>query len=261
METELKTKKSRLAFEFTFKGVEREERMNRGVVLQGDSVSVMRGMGEGSVDCIVTDLPYNELGSRKNGGLKDRHWDDERSRTADVVDFDMGEMLGEAWRVCRGSFYIFCGFGQISEIHNFFRSKGVTTRLIVWEKTNPVPSNGQWTWLFGIETCVFAKKAGALFNGNCRNTVLRYPIASPTFHATPKNEDLIRDLVETSTDEGDIVLDMFAGGMTTGVACIRSGRRYVMVEKDSEYFRQGVQRLRDAGGMQYGLDFNGKEGK
>lgn len=258
MQTELTKEHKMLGFGFDF-GAYEHETMTNGVVVRGDCMEVMKVMGDNSVDLVCTDLPYGELGSRTNGGIKDRHYDDERSMIADTVDFDMTLMLEEAWRVCRGSFYFFCGIGQISAIHNFFRSKGCTTRLIVWEKTNPVPTNGQWTWLFGIEPCVFAKKAGAVYNGNCRNTVLRYPIAAPTFHATPKNENLMRDLVETSTVKGDIVLDMFAGGMTTGVACVRGRRRYVMVERDADYYREGVKRLVGVGGMQIGLDF-GEEG-
>lgn len=37
------------------------------------------------------------------------------------------------------------------------------------------------------------------------------------------------------TPPGGIVLDMFAGSGTTGVACIESGFNYILVEQDSDY--------------------------
>ena len=115
----------------------------------------------------------------------------------------------------------------------------------MWEKTNPVPSNGQFTWLFGIEVAVFAKKGGATFNGFCENTVLRYPIPPRNFHPTRKPVALMRKLVEMSTNKGDIVLDPFGGSMTTGVACGEAGRRYIMIEREEEFCEMGLRRLVD----------------
>jgi site-specific DNA-methyltransferase (adenine-specific) len=52
-------------------------------------------------------------------------------------------------------------------------------------------------------------------------------------------ESLVRDF----TDPGELVCDPFAGSGTTGVACLRLGRRFVGWEKDERYFRVAVKRL------------------
>lgn len=43
---------------------------------------------------------------------------------------------------------------------------------------------------------------------------------------------------------GETVLDPFAGSGTTGVACIRVGRKFVGIERDPKHFALAVERLR-----------------
>ncbi len=40
-----------------------------------------------------------------------------------------------------------------------------------------------------------------------------------------------------STNEGDTVLDPFNGSGTTGTACIKLGRNFIGVERESEYVK------------------------
>jgi DNA modification methylase len=51
------------------------------------------------------------------------------------------------------------------------------------------------------------------------------------------------ELIELFTDPGDVVLDPFAGSGTTGVACLRLGRRFIGFEKDAKYARLAQQQL------------------
>lgn len=209
----------------------------RNEFIHGDCIDEMRKFADGEFAAVVTDIPYGCC-TKRSYGLRSLDYG-----VADVVEFDMDTMLDELWRVCKGSFYIFCGLSQVSTLINYFQSKKCSTRLIVWEKTNPSPMNGEHTWLSGIEPCVFAKKGGATFNGHCENTVLRYPIERGSFHTTPKPVALMEKLVLTSTDKGDVVLDPFAGSMTTAVACIKNQRGFVMIEKDDRYFELGRGRV------------------
>ena len=56
-----------------------------------------------------------------------------------------------------------------------------------------------------------------------------------TGHPCEKPELLTRRLVEIFTDEGDIVLDNFAGGGTTGVAAFKAGRNAISIEREANY--------------------------
>ena len=46
---------------------------------------------------------------------------------------------------------------------------------------------------------------------------------------------LIEYLIKLVSREGALVLDPFAGSGTTGVACVKMGRDYILIEKDPRY--------------------------
>jgi len=50
-------------------------------------------------------------------------------------------------------------------------------------------------------------------------------------------------LVKTFTNEGEVVLDNCMGSGTTGVACKKTGRHFIGIEKDEKYFDIAVARI------------------
>jgi DNA modification methylase len=67
-------------------------------------------------------------------------------------------------------------------------------------------------------------------------------------HPTLKPVDLMEWLVKSFTNEGDLVIDPFAGSGSTAVACLNTGRRFIGIEKCKEYFDVAVKRMREAYG-------------
>ena len=63
------------------------------------------------------------------------------------------------------------------------------------------------------------------------------------FHPTQKPTQLIIQLLNYYTKEGDLILDPFMGSFTTAVACHKMQRRYIGAELDKEYFDKGSERL------------------
>ena len=55
-------------------------------------------------------------------------------------------------------------------------------------------------------------------------------------HPTQKPVALFEYLIKTYTNPGETVLDNCAGSGTTGAACINTGRKYIQIEKDAEYY-------------------------
>lgn len=51
-------------------------------------------------------------------------------------------------------------------------------------------------------------------------------------------------LVIKSSREGETVLDPFMGSGTTGIACIRTGRKFIGIEKDPKHFATAVDRIK-----------------
>lgn len=64
-----------------------------------------------------------------------------------------------------------------------------------------------------------------------------------TIHPTQKPVDLCEYLIRTYTSENEIVLDACAGSGTTGIACMRSNRQFILIEIDEEYCLAARQRL------------------
>jgi len=62
-------------------------------------------------------------------------------------------------------------------------------------------------------------------------------------HPTQKPVELMEYLVKTYTNEGDTVLDNCMGSGTTGVACKKTGRHFIGIEKDEKYFEIAVSRV------------------
>lgn len=62
-------------------------------------------------------------------------------------------------------------------------------------------------------------------------------------HPTQKPVPLLEYLVKTYTNEGDTVLDNCMGSGSTGVACIKTGRRFIGIEKDPQYFQIAKDRI------------------
>lgn len=62
-------------------------------------------------------------------------------------------------------------------------------------------------------------------------------------HPTEKPVPLMSELIADFTTPGDLILDPFMGSGTTGVACIKAGRRFVGIERDPKYFDVARQRL------------------
>ena len=80
----------------------------------------------------------------------------------------------------------------------------------------------------------------------------RFPVSVQNFnncnnvnslHPTQKPIELMEYLIKTYTNEGETVLDNCMGSGTTGVACKKTGRHFIGIEKDEKYFEIAVSRV------------------
>lgn len=81
---------------------------------------------------------------------------------------------------------------------------------------------------------------------NWPRDVLEFPSEGKTVHPTQKPVALMEYLIRTYTNEGETVLDFTAGSFTTGVACVNTGRKFIGIEMDKDYFKIGVNRIKEA---------------
>lgn len=80
-------------------------------------------------------------------------------------------------------------------------------------------------------------------NQKTHHSVWNYETVKNPVHPTQKPVPLIENIILHSSNEVDIVLDMFAGSGTTGVACIRNKRSFVLIEKEKKYCQIAKQRI------------------
>ena len=62
-------------------------------------------------------------------------------------------------------------------------------------------------------------------------------------HPTQKPVALLEFLIQTYTNEGEIVLDNCMGSGSTGVACVHTNRNFIGIELDEEYYNIATKRI------------------
>lgn len=235
----------------------REDRFVAGghSLARADCMKGCQGLGDGSVDLLLTDPPYgisNQYASerqiprrvRANGG-------DFIMPKGDFGSWDRG-FSPERWTAAilpkvGGWAVIFCAHAQIGEYSDILERHGfVAVGALVWHKTNPVPFNHRFKPLNAWETAVYGKRPGTKFNGKSVHNVFTYKSPSPQhrIHPTQKPLGLMEELVGLLTDRGDTVLDPFAGSATVTLAAINTGRKSIAFESDAACYARAVSRLR-----------------
>jgi len=78
---------------------------------------------------------------------------------------------------------------------------------------------------------------------NYPTTILNVASEGKIVHPTQKPVELMEYLIRTYTDENDIVLDNTMGSGTTGLACLKTNRQFIGIEKEKQYYDVAVRRL------------------
>jgi site-specific DNA-methyltransferase (adenine-specific) len=73
-------------------------------------------------------------------------------------------------------------------------------------------------------------------------TVLKFK-QEKGLHPTQKPVELMKYLIRTYSNEGEVVLDNCMGSGTTGVACMNTNRNFIGIEQDEKYYKIAEQRI------------------
>lgn len=206
------------------------------------------------IDAVITDPPYgvsrkNQLGFSNMGrsGMDYGEWD---------YNFNQKEWI----RLCAplikegGSIIVFNDWKNFSYIVEELDKQGFSMKDVIrWVKPNPMPRNTDRRYVGDFELAIWAVKDGGKWTFNKPKSVAylkpEYICSSmgkgeTRLHPTQKPLKLIEDLVKVHTNEGDIVLDLFAGSGTMGEACLKNNRKFIGSELDPEYFKKAMERLK-----------------
>ena len=76
-------------------------------------------------------------------------------------------------------------------------------------------------------------------------SILKFNNPHKTIHRTQKPVDLCEHLIKTYSNEDDVVLDFCMGSATTGIASIKTNRKFIGVERDEDIFLLAKKRIND----------------
>ena len=119
---------------------------------------------------------------------------------------------------------------------------------------NLAPQCEPIVWLFKpyqvgttVTDCFITDKLGCFDSSVLKSNLLSVKSKVPNKqHETQKPVELMETLINLISCEGHTVLDMFMGSGSTGVACINTNRKVIMIEKDPHYFEVGSERIKRA---------------
>lgn len=216
-----------------------------------------------SVDLVLIDPPYevsrdtNFQSGEKTGKDTDRF---RISMDFGKWDFNftgLDIVIKECYRVLKkgGTLICFYDLWKITTLKEYFdNAKFKQIRFIEWLKTNPVPINSKINYLTNAREIAVAgiKDKKPTFNSEYNNGIYEFPICHDKgrFHETQKPVALMESLIETHSNEGDLVLDCFAGSATTAVAAYNKNRNFIGCEINKDYYDKSVLRLKNIGAIE-----------
>ena len=226
----------------------------------GDCLEVMAVLPSESLDMIWTDPPYGhgnhdgDLNARLNAHRSIESIpiaNDDADGMRRVVD----GMLKEASRLLKSDLCCCCccccgggprpTFAWVADRMDrdglsFFHS-------VIWDKKNPGLG---WRYRRQHEMVMVAHRKGGKLLWRDDNVTARniYSLMPPKdrFHPNEKPVDMVSHFIELHSDIDQMVLDPFMGSGTTGVACVKLGRKFIGIELEPKYFDIACKRIEEA---------------
>lgn len=243
--------------------------MELNKIYLGDCYKLIKEIPDKSVDLIITDPPYEIVGGGSGGcfGVENRSYhseykhlgsddhavegmklDNRSNKNCICVGFDYS-LLDELDRIMKKiNIYIWCNKNQISSLMKHYEDKGCNVDLLIWHKTNPLPTCNN-KYLSDLEYCVFARDEGIPMFGTYETkskvwkSGLNVDDKKDFTHPTIKPLERTKHYIINSSKEGDVVFDPFLGSGTTCVAAKELGRQFIGFEINEKYFNIDKDRL------------------
>ncbi|SMB96257.1 DNA modification methylase [Thermanaeromonas toyohensis ToBE] len=211
---------------------------------QGDARSLVGELPEESVRLLLTDPPYG-MEYRSN-----RRW---ASQAPEVIRNDRQEeafaLLEEVIKASLPKLQkdahvlVFCSWRGEPKVREILENAGLTVKgSLVWVKEEHSAGDVRGAFAPRHERIIHAVKGSPEVSPR-KPDVFYVPRAKRELHPAEKPVELLKQLIECTTAEGDLVLDPFAGVASTCVAALELGRVFVGFEIDGEYYEKGRERL------------------
>ena len=224
--------------------------MKKFELWQGDCLELMKNIPDGSVDLVLTDPPYLCDYSRHDSmsRFSKKIVNDENNSANELM---IERYLHECYRVMKynTAIYCFCNYKKIDFFKQQIENAGFNLKnIIIWDKQRNGMGDLSTTFGYSYEFIIFASKGQPKIRGKRISDVWRFSRVNPKeqTHQNQKPIDLLKQAIEKSSDEGEVVFDGFMGSGSTGVACVNTNRHFIGIELDDGYFNIAKKRIEEA---------------
>ena len=224
-------------------------------IYKGDCLEIMAMMENESVDLVVTDPPYKTTsrgGSGNSGGMcKKKEFNSGKVFAHNEI--KPQEYIPELYRVLKEGThcYVMTNHVNLYEILTVAQECGFHfIKSLVWNKGNKIMGQA---YMSQFEYILFFRKGKFKKINKCGTAdILEVPNKKQkgedgkNLHDTEKPVELMKILIENSSQENDVVFEPFMGIGSTVVASLELNRRCIGVELDEKYFEISKSRLNEA---------------
>ena len=241
-------------------------------IICGDCLDVMRGWPDNCVDLVLCDPPYGTTACKWDIIIPlEPMWERLKRliKPNGAIVMTASQPFTTTLIASNMKMFKYCWVWEKSRVTGVLNAKRQPLRcvedvVVFYSKQSTY--NPQ-----GVVGCDRETSTGNTGNGNSDNygsvavgkykqtqtgyprQVIRFGSVGKTVHPTQKPVALMEYLIKTYTNEGETVLDFTCGSGTTGVACVRTGRHYIMIEREPEYVEIARRRTQEARSGQLSL--------
>ncbi|MBM3325630.1 MAG: site-specific DNA-methyltransferase [Calditrichaeota bacterium] len=233
----------------------RHERLPGGWVFNCDNRLVFEALPDDCIDLIITDPPYKDYQSNRPV----KH---EKVKKILQSDFDLPFFVEQSARVLKPGAHFYCWCDHLTFptiVGEMQRQKGkwkmengtkepchylTYKNCLVWVKNNHGSGDLKGNYAPQHEFVIFGCKGerGRRLNGKRPSNIFDARKVSNYRHnhGTTKPVEILQKFIEVSSEEGEVVLDPYAGSMGVGEAAIEIKRYFLLTEIEKEHYNNSI---------------------
>lgn len=203
-------------------------------IIFGDCLQELPKLKDNSIDCVIIDPPYG-IGFQSNY----------RNEKLDKIKNDNGRafnLLDKSLELAKtkmkkdSHIYIFTSWKVLDRVKPIVEKHFNLKNCIIWQKNNWTAGDLEGNYAEVYELILFATQGKRKLQCDKRPlNIISCDITNNKYHPTEKPIDLIKELINNSTQEKDLILDFFAGAGATLLAAKEKARKWIGIESKKEF--------------------------
>jgi DNA modification methylase len=213
-------------------------------IFHGNCIEFIKTIEDKSIDCLITDPPYGvdiQFGAYDNQLSRKIENDGNIDNALLLLDTMLHEVKSKLKD--NAHIYIFCNWKIYPQFNAIISKHFQIKNLIIWDKLFMGMGDLKGNYSSSYEMIVFAG-GNREFLTRPKN-IIQCRFNDERFHNTQKPVDLIKQLIENSTNVNETIFDPFLGSGSTVVAANQLKRNFIGCEIDEQNYKITLKRLED----------------